>query len=51
MGISDEEVREAVQVAASVGASRMLSLYDRARVAVEAGYQYWKPPQRGGHTH
>lgn len=51
MGISDEEVREAVQVAASVGASRMLSLYDRARVALEAGYEYWKPPRLGGHSH
>lgn len=51
MGISDEEIREAVQVTASVGASRILALYDRARVAVDAGYQYWKPPAHGGHTH
>ncbi|NMP21189.1 hypothetical protein [Sulfobacillus harzensis] len=44
-GASDEEIQEAVHLAASVGAGVVLAMADRGRAASEAHHYWWKPPR------
>jgi len=42
-GASDEEIRETIQLAGSVGAGAILAMADRAENASEAGHHWWRP--------
>lgn len=42
MGISDEELNEAIQLAASVGAGTILAMGERAKAAADESHHWWK---------
>lgn len=43
---SEEEIRETVQLAGSVGAGALLAMAERADVASQAGHTWWQPDTR-----
>ena len=42
MGISDEELDEAIQLAASVGAGTILAMGERAKTAADKSHHWWE---------
>lgn len=42
MGITDEELDEAIQLASSVGAGTVLAMGDRAKTAAQENHHWWK---------
>ena len=42
MGISDEELNETIQLAASVGAGTILAMGERAKTAADESHHWWK---------
>ena len=45
MGIGDDEIWEAIQVAASCGAGTIIAMAERSQIAAEKGHKYWLPPR------
>lgn len=45
MGATDDEIAEAVHMAASVGAGVALAMADRSRAAADAHHYWWRSPQ------
>lgn len=46
MGASDDEIAEAVHMAASVGAGVALAMADRSRNAALDHHYWWRPPSK-----
>jgi len=42
MGISDEELNETIQLAASVGAGTILAMGERAKTAADESHHWWE---------